>query len=330
MTIDVLSPKLKKYGTKRQGEYLDAVLKHGSSTKAAEDMGVNRRTVDRAISALKREAIEAGVVLALPDKPSVLFLDIETAPILGHLWSIWQNGIAPSQVVADWYMMSWAGKWMGESEDIFSFTLTDCPRYRPGTEDDSKLAHTLWAALDRADYVIAHNGIKFDIRKINTRFLAHDLPPTSPYKTIDTKNIASKVFGFTSNSLDFLARALLNERKEQTGGMELWQNCIAGDKEAWEIMRRYNEKDVELLEGVYYKLRAWDNNHPIFAVNSNMDIHSCTVCGSTNIRPTDKPVTTAVGAYLGYRCRDCGHHMRGSTNIRTDAQRRATLRNVVK
>ena len=40
--------------------------------------------------------------------------------------------------------------------------------------------------IDKADIVIAHNGDKFDLRKLNTRFLFHELGTPSSYQSIDT------------------------------------------------------------------------------------------------------------------------------------------------
>lgn len=328
MTIDVLSPELKKYATPRQGEYIDAVLKLGSNAKVAEAFGVGRRTVDRAVNAAKRAAIEAGVIIPSDDSPKVLFLDIETAPLLGYLWSIWQDGIAPSQVVSDWYILTWSAKWM-DSDKMLYATMFENKGYRPGSEDDGPAVRKLWSLLNEADYVITHNGNKFDLKKINTRFLVHGLGPPNPYKSIDTLRIAKGAFGFTSNKLEFIAQVLLGEGKLETGGMKLWQQCLAGNAEAWGDMLAYNQQDVLLLEKVYYKLRAWDRMHPNFAVHSNKEVLSCTVCGSENVKPTGDTVKTPTGAYLGYVCKDCNHQMRGMTNVRTYAQTQSTLRNAL-
>ena len=326
--IDVLSPELKKYATKRQGEYIDAVLKYGSNNKAAIELGVGRRTVDRAINAAKREAIEAGMIIPLSTEPRVLVLDIETAPILAHIWGMWQEVRNTQQLLSDWYIMTWAAKWLG-SDDIISMSMHSQKGYKPGSEDDRALVHKLWSLLSEADYVIAHNGDRFDLRKINTRFLAHSMGPPTPYKSIDTLKMAKRSFGFTSNKLDFIAKSLLGEGKLDHSGLVLWQGCLSGNTEDWETMLDYNEKDVDILEKVYLKLRAWDKFHPSFAVHSDKEMLSCTVCGSENVKPTGDTVKTAVGAYLGYVCKECGHQMRGATNVRTYSQTHSTLRNAL-
>lgn len=326
MTIDILTPELKKYGTDRQNEYLDAVLEHGSNAKAAEYMGVGRRTVDRAISSLKRSAVEAGVVFKASTEPKVLLLDIETAPILANIWQMWQDVRNTEALLSDWYIMTWAAKWLG-SDKVMSMSLADTKGYRPGSEADRPLLEGMHALMNEADYVIAHNGDKFDIKKINTRFLEHQLSPPTPYKSIDTLKIAKRYFSFTSNKLDYLAKKLLGEGKLKHNGLALWQGCVTGDPKSWKTMLEYNEKDVVLLERVYLKLRAWDHLHPNFAVHSDKEELSCTVCGSSNVKATGDTVKTVTGAYIGYVCNDCGHQMRGKTNVRTFAQAQSTLRN---
>jgi hypothetical protein len=326
MTIDILSPDLKKHATPRQAEYIDAVLKYGSDAKAAVAMGVNRRTVDRAIAAAKLEAVDAGDLVHLSSSPRVLVLDIETAPILANIWQMWQEVRNTEALLSDWYIMTWAAKWLGDKE-VISMSMHNTKGYKPGTENDKALLKGMHDLMSEADYIIAHNGDRFDIKKINTRFLQHNIPPPTPYKSIDTLKIAKRYFSFTSNKLDYLAKKLLGDQKMKHDGLKLWQGCVNGDTESWETMLDYNKKDVTLLERVYMKLRAWDHLHPNFAVHTDKDVLSCTVCGSNNVEPTGDTVKTTTGAYLGYVCMDCTHQMRGKTNVRSYTQTQATLRN---
>lgn len=325
--IDILSPDLAKHcNTERQREVLDAVLDEGSNTEAAIKLGINRRTVDRHISAIKNAAIEAGEILKHKDAPDVLFLDIETAPMLGFLYSLWKEPGTYKGLQSDWYITSWAARWMGQKR-VYGKCLYDSPDYIAGSENDKFLVQELWKLLNKADYVVTHNGDNFDIKRINTRLLANNLGPTSPFKSIDTLKIAKRMFDFSSNSLDFIAKKLGVKSKTYSGGWSNWRECLLGKREAWRKLVKYNKNDVEVLEEVYYKLRAWDNLHPNFAVHSNKEVLSCTVCGSDNVSPTEQIVHTPAQAYTGYQCNDCGHHMRGRTNVRTYAQKQNTLMN---
>lgn len=56
--------------------------------------------------------------------PRVLLFDIETAPIIAHVWSLWENNVSLNQIVSDWHVLSWSAKWLGDSDDkVMSFAL---------------------------------------------------------------------------------------------------------------------------------------------------------------------------------------------------------------
>ena len=52
--------KLKQFATKRQLEIIDAVIKHGSQKKAAAELDINSRTLERSLQTLKRNASRRG------------------------------------------------------------------------------------------------------------------------------------------------------------------------------------------------------------------------------------------------------------------------------
>jgi len=47
--------------TDRQIEYLKAVIEYGSNSKAAEKLGINRRSIDRSIKLVEHKAALVGV-----------------------------------------------------------------------------------------------------------------------------------------------------------------------------------------------------------------------------------------------------------------------------
>ena len=59
-----IDPELRSFATPRQLEYLEAVAKHGSQQKAAAAMGVNRRSIDQSLAALRRNAANNRIVAA--------------------------------------------------------------------------------------------------------------------------------------------------------------------------------------------------------------------------------------------------------------------------
>src|SRR6516164_8969462 len=117
----------------------------------------------------------------------ILFLDIETAPSLGWVWGKWEQNVIDFK--RDWYVLSFAYKWAGDKK-VTAKGLNDYKGYQKDRENDKALLADIWELLDETDIVVAHNGDKFDLPKINTRLLQHKNVPPSPYKTVDTLKIA--------------------------------------------------------------------------------------------------------------------------------------------
>ena len=234
-------------------------------------------------------------------KANILIFDIETAPLKAYVWSRWKQNIYLDQTISEWFMICWSAKWLG-SKEIFSECLT--PNEIKNEKDD-RIVKQLWALIDQADIVIAHNGKRFDVPKINSRFIMAGLPPTSSYIQIDTKEVAAKQFGFSSNKLDALAGYFNIEHKDDTD-FELWINCMNGDQESLDYMESYNRKDVKILEQVYLKLRPWIKNQPNIGLYQENDEMVCATCGSKHIEEDGSFYYTSANKYKIMRCNDCG------------------------
>jgi DNA polymerase III epsilon subunit-like protein len=200
-----------------------------------------------------------------------------------------------------WYILSFAYKWQGEKK-VTTKALPDYKRFRKDIEDDRDLVRDLHALFDEANIIIGHNGDKFDIKKSNARFIKHGLRPPSPYKTVDTLKIARSKFAFVSNRLNDLGAYLGLGRKLPHTGFHLWKRCMLGDRKAYGHMRRYNARDVVLLERVWKKLAPWLPNHP--ALHSE----NCPVCKSHKVqRRGPANVKAKKPSRFRFECRSCGH-----------------------
>lgn len=236
----------------------------------------------------------------LNKKPRILLWDIEVSPITSYTWSLWETNVI--EVKKDWYMLSFAYKWLGESK----VTVKALPMYKgyeKNKEDDKALCQDLWKLLDEADIVIGQNVDSYDIKKSNARFIIHGMKPTSPYKTVDTLKVAKKYFKFDSNKLGELGRYLGLGGKEETGGFATWLGCMNGDMEMWKKMIKYNRQDVVLLEKVYIRLRDYMTNHP--RASDNPITSHCPNCGSDHLQKrgtTRNRVTTLQRLH----CQNCG------------------------
>ena len=237
----------------------------------------------------------------------IVFVDIETAPSLGYVWGKWEQNVI--EFKQDWYILSFSYKVFGEKK-IYTRSLIDYSGFAKDKENDEALVNDLWKIFDEADIIIGHNVDKFDIRKTNSRFLSHKLPPPRPYKTVDTLKIAKRVFKFDSNKLDDLGRYLGLGRKLPHTGFHLWLGCMQGDTKSWDLMKKYNAQDVALLEKVYMLMRPWSTTHP----NVNQGQIACPKCGSTNTQKRGFSYTL-LRQKQRFQCHGCGGWFEGSAKL---------------
>lgn len=261
-------------------------------------------------------------------KPRILLFDVETAPIIAHVWGLFKQNVSLNQIQQDWYMLSWSAKWLGE-DLVYSDCLYNYPDFEEDPENDLRILETLYKMLDEADIVIGHNLKKFDIKKAKARFLKYGFDPLSSFQTVDTLDIAKQEFGLTSNRLDFLATFLDLPNKVSHEGHTLWTKCMAGDPEAWDKMLEYNEYDTVLLEDVYLRIRPWFRKHPNVALYYNDCKVRCTCCGSDDIEPTGGKTSTNLSQFTEYRCNNCGKVSRDGVNTLSKEKRQANLRNAL-
>jgi len=301
--------------TDRRQEIIRYCAVHGVP-KTIKKFPVNEETIRR----YKRAELILGNIDAPVKK--ILIFDIETAPMKGYFWGTKKQYINPPQILEDWSILCWAAKWLDGDEIFTDATWLTGKKVR----DDKKISKSLANMLSAADIVVAHYGDGFDIKRLNTRLLFHNLAQPTPYKSIDTCKISKSMFSVTSNSLDFLGDYLKVGCKVKHQGFQMWIDVLNGCKKAQQKMLEYNVGDITLLEDVYLKLRHWDKRHP--NVNVQFDKIRCPVCGSRNLRDIDD-VYTPVAKYSAKVCKDCGKYSRTAQHKKTKEEMGRTQRNVV-
>lgn len=233
----------------------------------------------------------------------ILVLDIETAPLRTYVWGIWNQNVGINQIDTDWFCLTWAAKWLFEDK-VYSAAVTG---KEAKSQNDKRIMKSLWALVNEADIVIAHNAVKFDIPKINSRFVIHKMQPPLPYEIIDTLKHVRKQFGFVSNKLDYVNKLLNLPRKQETGGFELWEKCYKGDEAGIKKMLDYNIQDVRILEETYLRIRAWIKPHPPMNLHILDETQSrCPSCGHSDLTEHGKKYVTTANAYELLRCNNCG------------------------
>lgn len=256
----------------------------------------------------------------------ILFFDIETSPVLGNVWSLWQQNVGLNQIAQDWYVLSWAAKWQHEDEVMYQDK-----RDSWDSEDDSELLEGIWKLLDEADIVVGQNSKRFDEKKLNARFIMNGMKPPSSYRSIDTLEIAKRHFGFTSNKLEYMSDKLCKRYKKlkhgKFAGFELWKECLRGNPEAWDEMEEYNIHDVLALEELYDVMKPWYKAHPNLSLYVN-DLSTACICGSDNWEHSGYHYTN-LSKFDRFICTDCGATKRGRVNLLTKEKRATILANII-
>ncbi len=254
--------------------------------------------------------------------PKVLVFDIETLPCIGNFWGTGKEYISYEHILEDWVVLSWSAKALFEPHIISDIlTPTECRRrvnsiFNPDAEyhnADYRIVKRMWKLLDEADVVITQNGKKFDVRKLNARFLLYGFPPPHPFHHIDTLEACNAAFSTSSARLGYMMEFLGLARKMDTN-FKLWKRCQMGDEKALQEMYQYGLNDTLILEDYYARIRAWIPNHPNFSVYTHKyaDLDAgeivCPVC--RNVLPEtcfDGYYRTPLGnEYDSFRCGHCG------------------------
>ncbi|OII61157.1 hypothetical protein BJP40_06420 [Streptomyces sp. CC53] len=227
--------------------------------------------------------------------PRILSLDIETSPVVAHAWALFKQNVAINQIIEHPRTICFAAKFMDERKVHF---------YSEFEHTHNGMVRAAHALLDEADVVMHFNGDRFDLPRLNTEFILAGLTPPAPYKSIDLYKVIKGNFNFTSNKLAYVSERLGLAGKVKHDGHELWIKCLAGDPKAWAQMRRYNVRDVRLLEEIYDKVRPWIDNHPHHGLYTGQgDV--CPNCGGVDLERRGFALT-GVGRFQRYRCRACG------------------------
>jgi RNase_H superfamily len=248
----------------------------------------------------------------------VLEYDIETAPLISHIWRPNMKFVPQNMMIHDTFLLTWSTKWWGTDQKVQSARVT---KKEAKARDDCRIVGRLAELMREADVIVAHNGDKFDWPIVNSRLLLNRLEPLGYVTKIDTLKLSRKHFGFSHHNLDYLGRVFGEGQKIPTD-WDLWDRCVHGDTKALKEMETYNRHDVDLLDRVFYRMLPYvDRVARLFeAVQVEEDI--CLYCGSKKKESRGRYRTQA-GAFPKFRClgqlpdgSTCGKYRRGRRSIR--------------
>ncbi len=238
----------------------------------------------------------------------ILFYDLETAPLLAHIWRPSDDYVTSDRLLHDSWIICWSAKWAHETKKVHVGMVTPQEAI---DQDDSRIVGELSDLLREADIIVAHNGDRFDLPMFNGRLLMLGLEPLGPVQTIDTLKLARSNFRLAYNKLDYLAEQLGLGNKLKTG-FDLWRDCYHGDQKALNKMSKYNVRDVILLEQVFNKLKPYVKGLKRLVEPDYDQQEACPFCGSSNVTRRGFARTQSA-TYQQYQCGDCRRYSRSRT-----------------
>ena len=229
-----------------------------------------------------------------------LFFDIETSPMIAFTWRIgWKLNIGPDNILQDWKVICISYKFEDENK-VHNLRWDENQCDKKMLQDFIKIANT-------ADELVAHNGDRFDIKKIRTRCIFHRIAMFPNYRTLDTLKKAKAGFVFNSNRLDYIAKFLGVGAKLKHEGFQMWVKCMQGDKEALDSMVKYCDMDIVVLEDVFLVLQSYVRQNIHAGTLNEGRKCDCPACGSERTDYLKLNVTAAGTPKRLMKCEICKH-----------------------
>lgn len=187
--------------------------------------------------------------------PRVLYADIETALMKVYAYDLFVPGkrINKDMIAQSGFVICWSAAWLnGENKPkrILSDVLTTNEAKH---QNDKRIASSIWALLDEADYVCWHNGDAFDAKVLGWRFLLHGLNFPAEYKKVDTYKLAGKYIRPPSRGLEYLSMQLGGKPKRGLDRAEWIDIVETGNPKLLLKADRYCRGDVKEGAGVLRK-----------------------------------------------------------------------------
>ena len=238
----------------------------------------------------------------------ILLFDLETAPLLAHVWRPDDAYIPNERMLHDSFILCWGAKWRHQ-KTVMTGVLT--PK-EAVAQDDSRIVQELADLIREADIIVAHNADRFDVPMFNNRLLLLGQEPIGPVKTLDTLTLARRNFRLSHNNLDYLGRVLGLGTKIKTD-FALWRRCYLGEASALERMRVYNRRDVILLGEVFERLLPYVRNLPRLVEASHAGEMACPSCGKSKLIKRGV-YRSSVSTFQKMQCVFCGRYPRYRTS----------------
>ncbi len=238
--------------------------------------------------------------------PRILLFDLETLPNLPEALKVWTAlSNYPGQTLrASITSIICVGWKILNSKQTHCINAWDFQSWQKDVNDDGPLVREAHKIFKGVDCIVSHNGKRFDWKFFQTRLLFHGLEPLPKIHHVDTCAEAKRNLLIFNNRLNTVSKFFKEEEKMDHEGWDLWVKVHGRDPKAMKTMTEYCKQDVDVLEGVFKKLRPVIGTLPNFNLFNPMKSRSCPGCGSTRLQRRGRYLTKT-RAYNRYVCKDC-------------------------
>jgi hypothetical protein len=271
------------------------VLKHFEINK---ELDIVRRQVSWLRNKLKIEAKQKPI--------KRLFFDIETSYHIVRSWRIGSKvSLGHNSIIEPKKIICISYKWQYENK-VHTLSWSK-------TQSEKDMLNKFTKVLGEADEIVAHNGDRFDIKELRTRCIDNGVLMFPTYRTLDTLKKARQYFSFASNKLDYIGQFLQLGKKLDHEGFQMWIDIVEKKcPKALKKMIKYCERDVALLEDMYFVIAPYIYHNTNFAVLKGGEQWECPECAGSNVKMY-RTYTTAMGVVRrNMKCDDCKKQYRVS------------------
>jgi len=190
---------------------------------------------------------------------NILYFDIETSASLYRNYGarVPTKYLRPDNLKAEWFMLGWSASLIGKDK-IWSEFVTPKEAI---ARDDSRIVHHIHDMMESAEIWAGHNVVKFDRKKLNTRFMRHGLNPVVGKKHLDTLKILRAELDLESNTLDYACKWFGIDGKDKITN-EDWMAAEDGDRKTLKKIQIYCDGDVRNGKALLGRLMPLFNKRP--------------------------------------------------------------------
>ena len=181
----------------------------------------------------------------------ILFFDLELSQAIATVWNTGKQYVGHHQLIEPQKIISYHWKW-SDSDKVQNM---DWGLHK---QCDKKIIKQIKKDFDRADLIVAHNGNRFDMKKVYGRAMYHGIILNPKYVTFDTMVEVKRLASLPSYSLAFLCKHFGLPFKLDSGGKATWDQVqFDKSREALDHLLYYGDGDITSLEALYYHIRPY-------------------------------------------------------------------------